>query len=97
MLKYVDIIPFSIRALLCYMMPGKPPNEIAVDFSRVFQLMFKPWILPQIERYLTDELQDPELTGTVLLVLTFSLNRYKYSVDQFEEYPQIKEFVLHPD
>lgn len=30
-----------------------------------------------------------------MLVLTFSLNRYKYSVDQFEEYPEIKEFVLN--
>jgi hypothetical protein len=45
MLEYIDIIPFSVRALMCYMMPGKPPNEIAVDFNVVFQLMLKPYIL----------------------------------------------------
>jgi len=39
MLKYLEVMPFTLRALLCYMMPGKPPNEFAVDFQIVFVLM----------------------------------------------------------
>ncbi len=27
----------------------------------------------------------------------FSLNRYKVTVEQFEQYPQIKEFILRPE
>ena len=38
-----------------------------------------------------------DLQSTVLLVFMFSLNRYKVTVDQFEQYPQIKEFVLRPE
>ena len=37
---------------------------------------------------------DEVLTKKILLVLHFSLNRYKYSIDQFETYPKIKAFVL---
>lgn len=41
-----------------------------------------------------NERTDPELTKTILIVMTFSLNRYKYSVEQFDEYPAIRDFVL---
>jgi hypothetical protein len=45
MLVYLDIIPLTVRALLCYMMPGDPPNEIAIDFPTLFNNMYKPWIM----------------------------------------------------
>jgi hypothetical protein len=81
MLAYLEIIPLSVRALLCYMMPGDPPNEYAIDFPTLFNTIFNPWIIEQVKSQLARDCKDTDLRDSVQLVMTFSLNRYKYTND----------------
>lgn len=58
MLDYQEIIPYTIRALLCYIMPGDPPNDISFDFPILFNSFFQPWILNQLFELLEKECSD---------------------------------------
>lgn len=35
MLKHLDIVPYTIRALLCYVMPGDL-TEFSIDFNAIY-------------------------------------------------------------
>lgn len=78
-------------------MPGKPPNEKYIDFGIVFRFMLKPWLINSVQEYLQLSSSDGNLNNLIILVLSFSFNRYDIPVEEFAKYPKIKEFLEDPD
>lgn len=84
MTDYLEIMPFTQRAMLKFTMDQDPKNTCDI----MFELIFEPWVLESLSDHLGKVSTDLEFNMLTLLVaeLSFSPNSRKRA-QSFEAYP----------